>query len=239
MTLIFALFFALNNGEVDLEQLTREFDQLYRSESSEGEISMSIVTPNYQRTLVMSVWSKGMDYTLVRIQSPRKEKGVATLKRETEMWNYLPKIRKTIRIPPSMMMGSWMGSDFTNDDLMRESTWSEDYAAELGPEEAGKIVIVYNARPDAPVAWPKVVARFDEESHLPLELVFYDEKDRAVRKMTYSEVDDLGGRRMPTKMTLTPLLKENQRTEVHYREMAFDVSLPDQFFSLSNLKRDR
>ena len=111
----------------DVETIIKRIDQLYRSETSEAEMEMHIVTPHWERTLAMHVWTEGMDKTFIRITAPKKEQGVATLRIGNEMWNYLPKTNKVMKIPPSMMMGSWMGSDFTNDDLVRESSMLEDY----------------------------------------------------------------------------------------------------------------
>ena len=132
----------------DVVQLIKEIDQLYRSTTSYTEIEMEIVTPHWQRTLAMYGWTKGMDQTFLRITAPRKEKGVATLRVDNEMWNYLPKTNKTMKIPPSMMMGSWMGSDFTNDDLVKESSLFDDYTFELiRPESAIDSLLYINCIP--------------------------------------------------------------------------------------------
>jgi len=225
--------------DADLEALSRELDELYRAGSSHGAMTMKVTTPHYNRTLSMEVWSLGMDHTLVRILSPSKEKGTSTLKRDTEMWNYLPKIEKLIRIPPSMMMGSWMGSDFTNDDLMRESTWSEDYQMTRGPDEEGLVVAVFEPKPEAPVTWQRVEVRFDKQSRLPVQQVYFDEKGRRARVMVFDEVKVIGGRRIPSRITLTPLLKEGYETQVVYTEMAFDIALDPSFFSKAQMKRER
>ncbi len=116
---------------VEARKIVEKLDKLYKSESSRGRMEMEIVTPHWSRTLVMRMWSKGMEKALVKVLSPKKERGVATLKLGGQMWNYLPKTNKVIKIPPSMMMGSWMGSDFTNDDLVREYTFTEDYRFEM------------------------------------------------------------------------------------------------------------
>jgi len=224
---------------VDAAELSRMMDELYRADSSQGQISMSVTTPHYDRTISMKVWSLGMDYTLVRIETPRKDKGVSTLKRETEMWNYLPKIKKLVRIPPSMMMGSWMGSDFTNDDLVRESSWQSDYNVTAGPLSDGKVDLIFEPKPNAPVTWQKVITRVDMEAQLPLYQEFYDEKGRKVRIITFDLVKEMGGRTIPTRMTLTPLLKEGHKTVVVYTELNFGVSLETSFFTKTELKKGR
>jgi len=227
---------------VDAKELSRILDQLYRSTSSHGRLAMTVTTPHYTRTLEMDEWSRGLDDTLVRILSPRKERGTATLKRGNEMWNYLPKIRRTIRIPPSMMMASWMGSDFTNDDLMKETSWEHDY--DVRPIEdppAGKIGVIYTPKPDAPVTWTRIEALLDEATRLPVSMSYFDDKGRKARVMTFEDVKTLGGRRLPTRLVLTPLLEDKQghRTEIVYQEMRFDIKLPSGLFTLTNLRQER
>jgi outer membrane lipoprotein-sorting protein len=222
------------------ETLNRKMDLLYRATTSKGRMTMKVVTPNYERTLSMEVLSRGQEDTLIRIRSPRKERGISTLKRGTEMWNYLPKIRKTIRIPPSMMMGSWMGSDFTNDDLVKQSSWENDYTVTWAEgAQAGQLCVRSVPREGAVVNWSRVIGCFDAKTHIPLTMSFYDEKNREVRRLTYSDVKNLGGRMVPTKMTLIPLLKKGNKTVVVYDEMAFDLALPDNTFTLTNLRRGR
>ena len=118
-------------AETSVEGLLDKVDRLYRSDSSHATMEMKIVTENWERTTVMEVWSRGMNDTLIKILSPRKDKGIKTLKLGNQMWNYFPKINKVLKVPPSMMMNSWMGSDFTNDDLVKENTLAEDYHAKL------------------------------------------------------------------------------------------------------------
>ena len=220
--------------------LSRRLDRLYRAESSHGNMRMRVVTPNYERELTLEVWSRGMDDTLVRIKSPRKERGTATLKRGNEMWNYLPKIKRTIRIPASMMMGAWMGSDLTNDDLMRESSWEQDYDVALSPSPAsGEVCLDYVPKPSAAVTWSKVRVCFDEATELPKAQLFFDEKGREARRITLDKVTEMGGRMLPARMTLVPLRKEGHQTVVEYEDMEFDVEHPANLFTLTRLRRSR
>ena len=225
----------------DPAELSKRLDLLYRAKTSKAKMVMKVVTPNYSRTLKMTVVSRGQDDTLIRIRSPRKERGISTLKKGNEMWNYLPKIRKTIRIPPSMMMGSWMGSDFTNDDLVKQSSWENDYAVSWADDikRAGQVCVRSIPKPGAVVNWSQVINCFDEAMTLPTEMAFYDEKKRKVRTITYSETKELGGRKVPTKMTLRPLLKDGNETVITYEDLAFDVELPENTFTLTNLRRGR
>ncbi|MCB9546531.1 MAG: outer membrane lipoprotein-sorting protein [Myxococcales bacterium] len=222
-----------------LQALSHTLDALFRADTSQGVMAMTVVTPDYERTLKMSVATRGLDDTLVRILEPHKERGISTLKKGTEMWNYLPRIKKVMRIPPSMMMGSWMGSDFTNDDLVRGSSWEADYTATLAPDlPADAPCIVYVPRPQAAVTWSKVEACFAGSPALPVRLDYFDEKGRKARTMTFEAIKELGGRRIPTKTTLVPLLKPGHRTVMEYLEMTYDAPLPPNTFSQAALRRD-
>lgn len=220
-------------------ELSKSLDTMLRASTSKGRVTMAIVNPDFQRSLTMEMTTRGMDDTLVRIVEPRKEKGTSTLKKGNEMWNYLPKVKREIKVPPSMMMGNWMGSDFTNDDLVKGSSWEKDYAFELdaGAAQAGETCLKYVPKPTAAVTWSKIVACFDTASRLAKRLEYYDEKDRKARTMSYSDVKDMGGRTIPTKITLTPHLKEGHSTSITYESIEFDVELPDDTFSMSSLRR--
>lgn len=223
------------------QDLSQKLDLLYRADSSQGKITMMIRTPNFQRTMEIRVWSRGMADSLARIESPAKEKGTATLKKGNTIWNYLPKIKKTIRVPPSMMMASWMGSDFTNDDLMRETSWEKDYTVAFHQKpKKGQVGLVYRPKSGAPVTYSKVEVFLDAKSELPLRQLFYDEKNRLVRQMTFSEVKKIGGRTIPTRMELKPLSpeKKGNLTVVIYQDMVFNLPLRDNLFSLSGLQKE-
>ena len=99
----------------NVQKIIDKVDQLFRSDSSSGVMEMTVVTPHWERTMKMKIWSEGMDKTFLVITSPKKDAGTATLRIDNEMWNFFPNIDKVMKVPPSMMMGSWMGSDFTNE----------------------------------------------------------------------------------------------------------------------------
>ena len=226
---------------IDIDRLLEKLDGLYRSESSRGVMSMQVVTPHYTRNLKMEMVTRGKDDTLIRIISPRKEKGISTLKRGNEMWNYLPKIKKVIRIPASMMGGSWMGSDLTNDDLVRGSSYEDDYTTKQAPARPGEICLLHMPKENAAVTWSKVFSCFYADNQLPKRMEFYDEKDRKVRMLEYDDVKSLGGRLLPTHMTLTPLSKDKlgNKTMMSFEEMQFDVEVKAATFTEANLRRGR
>lgn len=226
----------------EIERILKKMDDLYRARSSHSEVVMEIVTPRWERKLEMSVWTRGEDKTFIRIHAPRKEQGMGTLRIENEMWNYLPKINKVMKIPPSMMMGSWMGSDFTNDDIVNEITYLEDYTYEWttvpSPEE-GVVYIKLTPNDGVPVVWGYLVMAVRDEDTLPIWERYYDEKERLMRTMTFTDVRQFGDRTLPSTMAVVPANKEGHRTTVRYVEAEFDTDLDDDIFTLRNLRSPR
>lgn len=216
-------------------------DDLARGQSSHGRMTMHVKTERWERSLTMEVWTQGEERSLVRILSPASEAGVATLKVEDDIWNYLPKVDRTMKVPPSLMGGSWMGSHFTNDDLVKESRMADDYTFRIAStpdqEPVGTWVIESTPKPDAPVVWGKVMVAVRAADEMPLEVKYFDEQGELARTMTFSDVKAMGGRTFPTRMTLTVADKPGEFTEVSYDEMAFDVALPPETFTLQALKR--
>ncbi len=222
------------------ESIVRKVDELYRASTSEALVEMEIITPHWQRTLKMRVWSRGMKDTFIRILEPKKEEGVATLRIGNEMWNYLPKTNKVLKVPPSMMMSSWMGSDFTNDDLVKEFTFIESYNFEMTTPENPQEGILYVKcipKPDLPIVWGHIVVAVQENNFMPLWQNFYDEKGQLMREMTFKEVKTFGDRKIPSVLELIPTTKEGQKTVLRYMEAQFDIPLAEDIFTLRNLRQ--
>lgn len=219
-----------------LEDFLQRTDDLYRSRSSIAVIEMEIQTPHWSRSLEMQAWSQGEENTLIRILKPRKEKGVATLKKGQDLWNYFPKVEKVMKLPASMMMGSWMGSDFTNDDLVREYRYSEDYRAEMvETDEYYKITLTPKEK--TITIWGRIELFLDKKREIPVKEYFYDEKGKRVREMRFSDVRDVSGRSIPHQMVLIPLTKEGHRTTIRYKSLKLDVPIKDHIFSRQNLQK--
>jgi outer membrane lipoprotein-sorting protein len=224
-----------------VREILDKVDQLWRGSTSEGNMEMEVVTAHWSRTLRMNVFTEGMERSLIRITYPAKEEGVATLKVENNIWNYLPKIKRVTKLPASMMLGSWMGSHFTNDDLVKESRFATDYDTKIsfeGERDGTKILeLTLHPRPEAPVVWGKIVSIIRAEDCIPLEMTYFDEDGRAVRRLVFSEIREMGGRTIPTVLTMQPLDKPGEMTRVRYLDIAFDVDLDADLFSLRSLQK--
>ncbi|MGB5302003.1 MAG: outer membrane lipoprotein-sorting protein [Gemmatimonadota bacterium] len=230
-------------GLSDATEIVDCVDRIMRGESSRGIATMEVSTENWSRAMEMQMWSLGTDHALVRILSPRKDAGTATLKAGNEIWNYLPRVDRTIKIPASLMSASWMGSHFTNDDLVKESRLIEDYEITLAYEGDRDGVDVWEfdliPRPEAPVVWGRIAYQVRKNDTMPVYARYYDEDGVLVRTMTFFDYRDLGGRLVPAAMRVVPEDKPGEFTEVRYSELEFDVDLDEDYFSLRRLRDTR
>lgn len=224
---------------IDVDSLIRHIDRLWRGNTSHATMTMSVKTQRYQRSMTMEAWSRGSDYSLVVIKEPVKDRGIATLKVKENIWNYLPKINRVTRVPSSMMSGSWMGSHFTNDDLMRETDFLQDYDASLAwHEEGGKRLLqtTLTPKPKAPVVWSRVVFLLDPSDYMPLR-ADYIADGKTVRTLSYSDPHPLAGRRVPFTMVMVPNDKPGESTRVEYQDLKFGVKVDPGLFTQRGLRR--
>lgn len=220
----------------DAKSLIDEMEALYRGESSKATLTMKVETPQYSRTMQMESSSVGQQDAFIRILSPKKDRGISTLKLDKEMWNFFPKINKVIRVPPSMMMGSWMGSDFTNDDLVKQTTLTQEYDLQL-TETLTEYNITLLPREQTVTVWGRIDYIVNKEHLVPVNQNFYDDEGIMIRKMVFSELKDFGGRIMPSVMEMIPLNKEGHRTVIIYDNLEFDPpDVDESIFTLRHLK---
>ncbi|KTG17014.1 MULTISPECIES: outer membrane lipoprotein-sorting protein [unclassified Guyparkeria] len=228
---------------ITVDKLVHHIDRLWHGETSHAIMTMTVETQRYQREMQLEAWSLGKDYSLVVIERPIKDRGIATLKVEENIWNYLPKIDRVTKIPSSMMSGSWMGSHFTNDDLVRESYFEDDYASHISfeGERDGRAIYELTAipRPEAPVVWGRVVLEIDQDTLAPITSRYFDEAGELVRTMRFDQVEQIDERHVPMRLTLQPEDKPTESTVITYQDITFGVPIERSFFSLQNLERRR
>jgi outer membrane lipoprotein-sorting protein len=224
----------------DVDAVLARLDDLYRSTSSVARIELQVTTARSTRSLRLKAWTRGEDEALITIEAPPREEGTSTLRVGENLWNYLPRIARTIRVPPSMMLGSWMGTDFTNDDLVKESSLHRDFASRIDrrSESPPGWWLRLDVKAGVVGRWARIDILVSDEG-LPVEERHFDRKGRLARTMTFDEIRLLGGRRLPAHLSLTPTETPGQRTEMRYLDVQFDVTLPDDIFSLSRLERSR
>jgi outer membrane lipoprotein-sorting protein len=223
----------------DVNRVIDYIDDLYRSESSHSTMRMTVVRERGTRELEMEAWSKGDDDALIVIRSPAREAGTATLRTKDGLWNYAPRADRLIRIPTGLLSDSWMGSHFTNDDLMRETSYLDDYTAVLSSEERDGVTYLkatLTPKPDAPVVYSQLVFLITPDDWVPVRSEYYDDGEM-VRSMSFDRVQTIAGKKIPMRMTIVPEDKPDEHTMIEYLELQLDVPVDDQLFTRQGLRR--
>lgn len=224
-------------------EIIKKADAKHRGESSYGEMSMTIVRKGWTRTVEMKSWSKGAEYFMIYITAPVKEKGQVFLKRGKEMWNWMPSIDRMIKLPPSMMMQSWMGSDFNNDDLVEQSSIVTDYEHKLLGKVSVRGVLCYKLelipKPGAPVVWGKIISWITVDGYDSWASEYYDEDGVLVNVEQAYDIKDMGDRKIPTRIEIVPVGKNGEKTILTIIDMKYNIMLEDDFFSQQNMKKVR
>jgi outer membrane lipoprotein-sorting protein len=245
-TFTFALFIftkAAYGQSTDAKEIIRKANDVMQGQSNESYMRMSIVRPTWQRSIAFHAWSKGGQYSLVVITDPAKDKGQAFLKRKNEIWNWVPNIQRMIKLPPSMMSQGWMGSDFTNDDLLKAASIVEDYVHTLVGSEVCNDVECYKIKlvpkPEAAIVWGQLIKWVSKKGYFQIKTEFYDEDHLLVKTESASLIKQMGDREIPTHFEIIPAGKPGNKTIVDYDKATFNKPFDDGFFSQQNMKNVR
>lgn len=224
----------------DAQAIVKKADEHMRGNTTVVELTIQTIRPTWSRSLELKAWMKGTDYSMILIQAPAKEKGIVFLKRRKEVWNWMPVLERNIKLPPSMMSQSWMGTDFTNDDLVRESSVVRDYTHRI----AGDTLILgrpcykieMTPKPDAAVVWSRLIVCIDKSDFLELHTEFYDEEGVLMNVMNAYDIKVMDGRLIPTRFEMIPTDKPRQRTQMTYKSIRYNTPIKDDFFSTDNMR---
>lgn len=220
----------------DLKALIRKVEQQYNGDSSHITARLDIVTQQWRRSVSVEGWSLGRDFCLTRVLKPVKERGITTLKAVREVWNYLPRVDRVIKIPPSMLGSPWMGSHISNDDLVKSSHVDMDYDLSLIETSPETWTIACLPKPDVPVIWGKIIYTIEKAHHIPLTVVYFDDAMAKVRTMHFNDVQHVDGHVLPMRMTVQPHDTPDEKTVLQYLDIRFDIPVEESFFSLRSLK---
>lgn len=238
--LTFGIIPVARSGEPNsARDLVEQVDDLLWGRTMTGALEMRVQTPRWTRTLAINAWIERPRRSFIRITSPAKEAGTGSLRIGSEMWNYLPKIERIIKIPPAMMLQPWMGSDFTNDDLVKESSRINDYRHEFAQDagQADFYIVDSTPLPNAGVIWGRIRMRVRRADSIPLDEQFFDDRGALVRVMTFSNVRTLGGRTIPTTWTMQPVGKQGNSTTITLKSASYDGAIDAEIFTQRNLRQ--
>ena len=228
----------------DAKEIVKRADDKMRGENSGiSEMSMKIIRPTWERAIEFKSWGKGTEKMMVLITAPAREKGQSFLKVGREMWNWNPTISRTIKLPPSMLSQGWMGSDYTNDDMINQRSIVVDYTHSIidneNIEERECYVIELIPKEDAPVVWGKIIFWISKTDDMVLKSEYYDEDEYLVKTELGKEIRNMNGRIIPTVYEIIPAEEENQKTVVTLKSIQFNAPISDNFFSIQNMKKLR
>lgn len=242
ITMIMVLgVFSLHAQDLTAEEIVKKADEKMRGKSAKTEMMIKIVRPTWERTMSMVSWSKGTELSMTLLTAPAKDKGTVFLKRHKEIYNWLPSIERSIKMPPSMMMQSWMGTDLTNDDLVKESSIIEDYTHSIvGNEkvegrECWKIKLV--PKPNAPVVWGMIYSWIDKKDFIQMKTEFYDEDEYLVNTMLAGDIKTMGGKVIASRIEVIPADKDGHKTVMTTQSIEFDIPIEESFFTTQNMKK--
>ncbi len=239
---LFLSFFSLslNAQTLTATDIVKKAEEKRQGKTLYSEIKMTIVRPTWGREVGIKSWSKGDDYALVLITSPAKDKGQAFLKRGKDLWNWVPSIGRMIKMSSSVMGQSWMGSDFTNDDMVRQSSNVNDYTHQLAGNEkirefdCYKIVLI--PKENAAVVWGKVILWISKSDFIEIKTEFYDEENTLINTMNSFDIKNFGDRSLPSRMEIVPADKPKQKTVMTILKCEYDKPMNENFFSQQNMK---
>jgi outer membrane lipoprotein-sorting protein len=236
MFILLSIFCSAQNAK----EIVARADDKMRGKTSQAEMVIKTTRPTWTREMSVKTWMKGTEFAMILIQAPVKDKGTVFLKRKKEVWNWLPTLERSIKLPPSMMSQSWMGTDFTNDDLVKESSVVEDYEhTAIGDtllQGRNCYMIEMIPKPDAAVVWGKLIVCIDKQDFIELHSRFYDEDGILVNTMNASEIKKMDGRLIPTRLEMIPSDKKNQKTEILYKNILFNRPIEDTFFTMDRMR---
>lgn len=237
------LLFASSVTAQDAAEIIRKMDAQLRGSSSKAEMTIQIIRPKWERTMRMRAWAKGDDYAMIVIDEPTKEKGTVFLKREKELWNWVPRISRTIKLPASMMSQSWMGTDMSNDELVRQSSLVKDFDHKILGEETllGKdcYIIELRPKPNTAVVWGKVVMWVTKSGYIQMKVEQFDEDDYLVNTGITISTKKFGSNELPERIEIVPADNPGQKTIMQYIDLQFNIPIEEDFFSIQNMKRIR
>jgi outer membrane lipoprotein-sorting protein len=225
------------------KEIIKKAADLMNGQTNESVMRMTIVRPTWQRTIAFHSWAKGNDFSMALITDPAKEKGQTFLKRKTEMWNWIPAIQRLVKLPPSMLSQGWMGSDFSNDDLMKESSIVSDYEHTILDIENYDNIECYKIKlipkTDAAVVWGSIIKLISKKQFFQLKTEYYDEDNVLIKTETASVIKLMGEREIPTHFEIIPTDKPGNKTLVDIEKVIFNKPMDDEFFSQQNMKNIR
>ena len=241
LAILGSMAMSMNTAALTAEQILERAEQKLAASTMVADMTIKIERPKWNKTMSLKTWAKGTEYAMAYVKGPEKDKGTVYLKAENDVYNYLPKIKKTIKLPATLLSQNWMGTDMSTDDLVKLTQITKDYDAKLTGSEtvSGRdcYTIVLAPKATADVLWGQLILTIDKKDFIQLKTQFYDEDMELVNTMIGSEVKAMGGKTVASKMIMTPAGKPEYKTTVVYSSMQFNTSISSSFFTKGNMPK--
>lgn len=241
LAILGSMAMSMNTAALTAEQILERAEQKLAASTMVADMTIKIERPKWNKTMSLKTWAKGTEYAMAYVKGPEKDKGTVYLKAENDVYNYLPKIKKTIKLPATLLSQNWMGTDMSTDDLVKLTQITKDYDAKLTGSEtvSGRdcYTIVLAPKATADVLWGQLILTIDKKDFIQLKTQFYDEDMELVNTMIGSEVKAMGGKTVASKMIMTPAGKPGYKTTVVYSSMQFNTSISSSFFTKDNMPK--
>jgi outer membrane lipoprotein-sorting protein len=221
----------------EAEEIIKKVDANMRGNDIYMKMTMNVVYYGHKRSMKMEMWGKSDKKSFVKVLYPPKDKGITFLSLNNQMWQYIPKIERIIKIPPSMMLQNWMGSDITNDDMARQSSIVDDYTPKILKTKENIVIIELDPKPNAAVVWGKIISNIDTYTYTSQKDSYFDEDGKEVRTITYKDVKKIKRYYLPTYWLIKPIDKKENYTEIIIQDVQYDTNITDEYFTKSALKR--
>ena len=231
------LIFTLHVAADEAYDIIKKLDENFRGKSIYMRLDMRVVSMGHERIMKIQSYSHGNKKSFVKVLYPPRDKGITFLSLDAQMWQYVPKIERVIKIPPSMMLQKWMGSDITNDDMVKQSSIVEDYTPNIIKREGSVVTIELTPKENAPVVWGKIITNIDTSTYTSNRDIFYDEDGKEVRFFIYENVKKIGNYHIPTYWKIQSSDKKDEFTEIVLQEVEYDGDISNDYFTKSALKR--
>lgn len=242
LTLLVGVQFAFAPaGDPTAAEIVKKAEDKMNGKTTKAELVITIMRPKWNRTMKMKTWSKGTKYSMILLTAPVKEKGTVFLKRDKEVWNWVPSVERTIKLPPSVMGQSWMGTDLSNDDLVKADSKEDDYKHKLlGKEEVnGRLCYKIESIPgeNTAVVWGKILSWIDVKDYIQMKAEFFDEDDELVNTFKANNIKNMNGKTIATLLEIIPADKPKHKTVMTYKNIVWDAPISDNFFTTQNMKK--
>ncbi|QOP42018.1 outer membrane lipoprotein-sorting protein [Sulfurimonas marina] len=229
-----SFFFLFGDEAADI---VKKLDENLRGSTIYIELTMKVVSSGHERVIKLENYSQGSEKSFVKITYPPRDRGITFLSLDNQMWQYVPKIERVIKIPPSMMLQKWMGSDISNDDIVKQSSLVEDYKPKIINKKENIVTLQLTPKEDAAVVWGKIDLQIDLNTYTSQKDTYYDEDGKIVRFFIYKDVKKYGKYYIPLYWRVEPYEKKGQYTEITLQKVEYDLDIPHEYFQKSALKR--